>query len=228
MAEGGTKKIKEQSSSRTRERNRILHWQPIDLENLRKLKQARSAKKCLITKAENGIKELITDRANVDLVKVELEQLNVLVEDFRSTHAIYHDQLVEECDIDESYGYLKSVEQSITDLGGDIARWIVTSGTLVPNDDLVDLNPEDSVSKAGSRAVFKHARRSKPSSVGSRGSSVSSVSAARVKATAKRAMLEAEAANLEKFHAIQKEELNLQLRKKALELQTEIAKVPAQ
>ena len=228
MAEGGTKEIKERSSSRNRERNRILDWEAIDLENLRKLKQARGAKKGLITKAQNGIKELMTDRANVDLGKVKLEELNVLVEDFRSAHAVYHNQLVEECDIDESHGYLKSVEQSITDLGGDIARWIVTSGTLDPNDDLVDLNPEDSISNAGSRAVSKHTRRSKPSSVGSRGSSASSVSAAPVKATAKRAMLEAEAANLEKFNEIQKEELNLQLRKKALELQTEIAKVQAE
>ena len=38
--------------------------------------------------------ELITDRANVDLVKVKLEELNVLVEDFRNAHAVYHNQLV--------------------------------------------------------------------------------------------------------------------------------------
>ena len=128
----------------------------------------------------------------------------MLVEDFRSAHAVYQDQLVEECDIDESHGHLKSVEQSVTDLGGDSARWIVISGKLDPNDDLVDLNPEDLISNAGSRAVSKHTRRSKPSSVGSKGSSASSFSAARVKATAKRAMLEAEAANLEKFNESQR------------------------
>ena len=121
---------------------RILNWEAIDLENLRTLKEGRGAKKGLITKGQNGIKELMTDHANVDLVKVKLEEFNVLVEDFRSAHAIYHDQLVEECDIDESQGYLKSLEQSITDLGGDNAAWIVTSGTLDPNDDLVDLNPK--------------------------------------------------------------------------------------
>ena len=68
----------------------------------------------------------------------------------------------------------------------------------------------------------KISRHSKSSSAAS--SCASSASAAKTKAAARRAMLQAEAANLRSYEAIQKEELTPQLRKKALELQTEIAR----
>ena len=84
-----------------------------------------------------------------------------------------------------------------------------------------DVTPIDSISNIGSRPRTKFSRRS-------RGSNASSVSSARAKAAAKRAVLEAEAANLESFQAIQKEELSLQQRKKAFELTTEIAKAQAE
>ena len=84
--------------------------------------------------------------------------------------------------------------------------------------------PEDSVSRISRRV----SDRLKCSLVTSKASLSSSVSAAKAKAAARRAVLKAEAANLKSFQAIQKEEFRLQLKKKALELRTEIAKAEAE
>ncbi len=74
------------------------------------------------------------------------------------------------------------------------------------------------MSAAGSKKTLR-------SSVRSRGSSVSS---AKAKAAAKRAMLQAEAANMERLHQLESEELKLQQRKKSLMLETEMAKAKAE
>ena len=88
--------------------------------------------------------------------------------------------------------------------------------------------PEDSVSNAGLRDGSRTSQRSKTGSSSSGSSRLSSASAAKARAAAKKAILEAEAASLAKFEALQREELSLQMRKKALELQTEIEKAKAE
>ena len=80
--------------------------------------------------------------------------------------------------------------------------------------------PEDSVSRISTR-VSIHSRHSSASSKASRSSSVS---ATKAKAAARRAAVEAEAANLQSLQAIQKKELSLRLKRKALEFRKEIAK----
>ena len=83
---------------------------------------------------------------------------------------------------------------------------------------------EDSISNAGSKLLKLSCRSRKSSSIArssgrSRPSSrASSISAA--KAAAKRTALEADTANLDKFETLQKGELGVQMRKKALDLQT--------
>ena len=62
-----------------------------------------------------------------------------------------------------------------------------------------------------------------PSSANSR-SSIRSWASEKAKAAAKKAILEAETASLERLYAIQEEELRLRQRKRHLELQTDIAK----
>ena len=84
--------------------------------------------------------------------------------------------------------------------------------------------PKDSVSGINTRV----SGRSRHSLASSKASRSSSVSAAKAKAAARRAALKAEAANLESFQAIQKEEFSLQLKRKALEFRTEIAKAEAE
>ena len=109
----------------------------------------------------------------------------------------------------------------------DVGNWI--SSTTVKTRLLrsqEDLHPEDSISNAGSRASSKSSRRSRKSS--SIVSCASSISAAKTKAATKRVVLQAEAASLEKFHALQKEELSIQQRRRALELQTESGKAQAE
>jgi len=215
------------SGARAKERNRTLDWEGINSESLRKLKRARGNKKGLITKAQDEIRDLMTDLSNTSLIKDRLLLLNTLFEDFAAAHATYHNCLEDECDIDESNEYYNAVEQTKVQFVADVARWILSQKPPAqdfPRENLEipdDVTPVDSISNVGSRAGSRLSRRSK-------GSIASSVSSARAKAAAKRAALEAEAANLENFQAIEKEELCLQQRRQALQLNTDIAKAQAE
>ena len=142
------------------------------------------------------------------------------LQEFKDVHAAYHFQLRDENEIKESNDYYDATVRLGTDLARDVGNWFSLT------DSQEELHPEDSVSNAGSRASSKFSRRSeRASTIGSRTSSrASSISAAKVKAAAKGAVLQAEAANLERFHVLQNEELSLQQRRRALELQTEIGK----
>ena len=181
----------------------------------------------------------MTDASNASQVKDKLEELHKAFEEFTRAHVAYHDRLEDLYDIEESDDYFKSVEQSQGRLAGEISRWIFSSNGTDSNnrpegnvrDGIDDIAPSDSISNVGSRADSKHSRtsrRSRSSSVRSKESTTSSVLSARAKAAAKRAMLEAEATKFEDWQALKKEELALQLKKKALELQTEIAKAQAE
>ena len=235
MAEGGSDDI--ESSGRIRQRNLTLDWEGIDAESLRKLKQVRGSKKSIVTRLHDEIRELMTDRLNASQVKEKLDQLHKAFEEFSRAHIAYHDRLEDLYDIEDSHEYFKSVEQSHGRLAGEISRWIVaptapngsdSNNPLEVNirDLLDDVTPSDSVSNAGSgsRASSKSSRHS----VRSEKSTSSSVLSARAKAAAKKAMLEAEATKLEEWQALQKEELALQLKRRALEIQTEIAKAQAE
>ena len=237
MAEGGYDNV--ESSGRIRQRNRTLDWEGIDAESLRKLKQARGCKKSIVTRCQEEISQLMTDASNASKVKDKLEELHKAFEEFTRAHVTYHDRLEDLYDIEESDEYFKSVEQSQGRLAGEISRWIFSSNGTDSNnrlegnarDGIDDIAPSDSISNVGSRADSKHSRtsrRSRSSSVRSKESTTSSVLSARAKAAAKRAMLEAEATKFEDWQALKKEELALQLKRKALELQTEIAKAQAE
>lgn len=132
-----------------------------------------------------------------------------------------HSQLTDELDLFKSDEYSKAVNQSVTDLASDIASWVVSEDFTVPRLLLPPCvespKPEESVSNVSSKS----------SAVSSKASRSSSVSARKARVAA-RAVLQAEAANLESFQAIQREELGLQLKRKALELRTEIAKAEAE
>jgi Tfp pilus assembly protein PilE len=88
----------------------------------------------------------------------------------------------------------------------------------------MDVRPEDSISNVDSREGSIILRRSRTSSR----SSIRSSASAKARASVRKAILEAEAAALERFYAIQEEELGLQQRKKLLELQTSIAEAEAE
>lgn len=209
-------------STRIREPNRMLDWEGINSERLNQLKQTRSAKRGIITKAKNGIRELMLDFANIPVVNERVEEFKRIVYDFNEAHRAYHSQLKEECDLVESEEYSKAVNHSVAELTGEIARWVASEEFVLRP--LESVTPQDSVSNVGSRTSV----RSKRSSLTSKTSRSSSLSAAKARAAARRSVLQAEAANFESFQAIQREELSLQQKKKALELHTEIAKAEAE
>lgn len=178
----------------------------------------------------------MTDGSHASQVKEELEQLHKAFAEFTRAYVACHDWLEDLYDIEESDEYFKLVEQSRGWLAGEISRWIVVSnGTDSDNpleanvrDEIDNIVPSDSISNVGSRASSKHSRRSRSSSVLSKGSTTSSVLSAWANAAVKRAMLEAEATKFEDWQALKKEELAVQLKRKVLELQTEIAKAQAE
>ena len=96
-----------------------------------------------------------------------------------------------------------------TDLARDVVNWILLQTRSPEASELEEKRPEDSISNAGSRVSSRSSRHLRRSS--SIGSGTSLISAAKMKAAAKQAVLQAEAANLEKFHTLQKEMLSLQL-----------------
>ena len=85
-----------------------------------------------------------------------------------------------------------------------------------------EVQPDDSVSNVGSENYSRLSLRSRASS---RSSTRSSASA---KVRAKRAVIEAEVALIQRLCAIEEEELRLQQRKRQLELQTNLAKAEAE
>lgn len=162
------------------------------------------------------------DFANVTVVKEKVDELKIIVYQFNEAPGAYHSQLTEESDLVESDEYSQVVNNSVKELSGDNARWVVSEEFASSHFEIPRF--EDSVSNVGSKA----SGRSKLSSAASKTSCSSSVSTAKAKAATRRAVLRAEAANLESFQAIQREDFSLQLKKKALGLHTEIAKAEAE
>ena len=223
-----------QQNVRTRERNRSLDWEGIESESLRTLKQSRGALKGNVTKAQNEIREFMRDPSNVDLVKRKFEELKLIVDDFNKAHIAYHEKLTNEHDKAESSEYFKAVNELLAELECGKTDWIKSTETPSTRrqspltQTIPEIDPDDSISNVGSRHSTKLTRLSKSSSGSSKVSRYSSLSAAKARAAAKRATLEAEAANLERLQAIQQEELKLKMKRKELELQTEIAKAQAE
>lgn len=66
-------------STRIREPNRMLDWEGINSERLNQLKQTRSTKRGIITKAKNGIRELMLVFANIPVVNERVEEFKRIV-----------------------------------------------------------------------------------------------------------------------------------------------------
>ena len=176
-------------------------------------------------KALNDVRNLMRDCQNIALVKEKLENVKVTVDNFHIAHDAYHPNLTDELTIEESNEYAEIVNQSMTDIVNEVDHWIACLHIL-PSEkpspatrQLPSVKSEDSISNVGSRASTKLSRHS-----GSKVSRASAISAAKAKATAKRAPLEAEASSLQNLEEIQREELKLQFKRKQLELKTELAK----
>ena len=117
------------------ERNRTLDWDGIDSESLDRLKRTRGAKKGIVTKAQNEIREPMLDFGNIELIKRKVQGLKKILEEFEGAHAAYYEQLKNDRDIDESDDYFVEVKRGIEDITGDVTEWCHrnTSRTSVDN-----------------------------------------------------------------------------------------------
>ena len=142
-------------------------------------------------------------------------EYNAYVAKFREAHLVYHEQLSDELDFSESAEYYNSVMLSASDFEREVSSWIVewSHNPRVREEP----GPEDSGSNACSRNGSRTSQRSKTGSSSSGSSRYSLASAAKARVAAKKVILEAEAASLAKFEALQRDELSLQMRKSSLE-----------
>ena len=157
------------------------------------------------------------DYANKDseLVENKIIELDLAMERFVDSHEHYHGLLKEELDRDESEEYFRAEEQQVSDLKRRISNWI---GTKEINQSLQEIRPVDSISNVYERSASRASSRSKGSS---RSSSAASL---RLQANVRKAILQAEAEKLEKYHALQREELRLNQIRRGLEIETQLAK----
>jgi len=111
------------SNLRVRTENVTLDSDGVRSEKLPQLKRSRSAKKGILTKAQNEIKGLILN-SNYDLVKDRIEEFKQLLQEFKEAHTTYHSQLCYENEIKESNDYYDAAVHVATDLARDVGNWI--------------------------------------------------------------------------------------------------------
>jgi len=161
------------------------------MEEIKKLKRARSAAKGVITKKQNEIKELLLNIENIDTIKTRIPDLDQAFDNIRAAHEAYHANLTDECDIDESE-YFSAENTRVCDLKERI-NMIVTASTVRKPTTLSDGSSHYS-------------------------SCSSSRSSSRKGILAKKAALKAQAALLKKRQKLQEEEFRLKQRMEQLEL----------
>lgn len=166
-----------------------------NLEMLARIKSSRRAAKGWVTKRGNEIRSLMTDFANIKVVKEKLPLLQETMNDFRSAHESYHELLSREEDIEDSNEYINDAEQSYLRIDREIKTWMNDAELLY-----LGIN-SDARSEAGSlRSLGSRASRNTRSVVSK---ATSSTSSAKARAMAKKAILEAEAATLKKLQEIE-------------------------
>ena len=180
------------------------------------LKQARSTAKGNVTRKANKLNELLTAGGKVDKIKKIANELDEVSKQFQMAHEAYHHLLKDEKLIKDSTVYFNSVNELVSELKIKIQLWL-EQPTNHSEETQTQIQPEDSISTAGSH---KSAR--------SQTTSIRSTSSAKAKAAARQAALEAKANALEKLHELQLEELRIQQKKSQVELQGEIAAAEAE
>ena len=166
------------------------------------LKKARSSAKSFMTKKIKEISGLVTDESNADEVLKKSAELEQAFKKFQEAHEAFHRQLEDPGPISESGNYYQSVLNKVKQLQENVDNWPagVEASRLLRS---CEINPEDSISNASLRTVTSRSSHSSRSSRTSHNSSAS----ARVRAAAKRAILKAEVATLERLHETEEEEM---------------------
>ena len=171
-----------------------------------KLKQRRSTAKGLVTRRKNELHALIDNNADVEFISTKAGELKNAFSAFDNAYKACAAYIS-----DDTEGSYKDVEEGV----------IACLQRALIND---DIRPEDSVSQAGAAPR----QTDGTSHVGSRISRTSSVTSERAKAAACKAALLAEAAAMKEQQQLALEELNLQHKRKELEMRINIAKADAE
>lgn len=175
------------------------------MEELRRLKRARSTAKGLITKKQNEIKELLLNIENLESIKEKIPELDSVFEEFKAAHEIYHANLSDDCDIDESEEYFAAEMSRVCDLKERIAT--IAASTAQKSQETDDAYDNVSLSSSSSSSRSSRSKRD---------------------ILAKKAALKAQAALLKKRQALQEEEFRLKQKMEQLDLETELAKANAE
>ncbi|XP_028407167.1 uncharacterized protein LOC114529553 [Dendronephthya gigantea] len=193
-----------------------------DIEHIMdQLKKARSIAKGNVTRKANKVNEILTSCDNVDSVKEIAKELDEVLKHFEVAHEAYHNLLKEEHEVEESKLYFNSVNELVSEHRTKIQSWLEQPAIQLGQESQNQIQPEDSISTAGSHKSSRFQTRSIATSV-------RSSSSARARAAAKQAALEAKANALNKLHELQLEELKIKQKKSQVELQAEIAAVEAE
>ena len=182
------------------------------------LKKARSHAKGNVTRKANKLNELLTAREHYNTVREVAKELKDTFKEFQIAHEVYHNQIEEESDKEESSRYFIEVLELVSGLERDVSLRRMQSESYTPDVSIYrggDIQPYDSVSNASSQT-------------GSKTSSVRSSASEKARAAAKKAALEAKAETLKELHDLQMEELKLQQRRSKVELQSDIAAAEAE
>jgi hypothetical protein len=117
---------------------------------------------------------------------------------FKYVHSKYHKLLIDDVDINDSCLYYGTVNQDVDNFMHQVTEWSVVAATLhdAAEDLAIDKRLCDTASNTSTSA-----------------SRVSSIDSAKVKLAAKRALLLAKAATLQRRQELEAQELHLQQRK---------------
>lgn len=188
----------------------------IRAERLIRLKRSRSGTLSSITSKRRDIDKLLNDPCNIELVKSEIEKFSSLYGNFCDAHNLFHKELFDELEINESEQYFQEVNESVSLFQQKVGDWLaITSSKLKPT----EISPDDSASQASKSRASRVSSR-----VSSRASSLSSV---RAKQAMKRAELKAELDAQGLKYSLEQEELRLKMEKERLNLVIELEKANA-
>ncbi len=186
---------------------------------MEQLKKVRSIAKGNVTRKANKVNEILASCDNADSVQESAKELDEVLKQFEAAHEAYHSLLKEEHDVKESNLYFDSVSELVSEHQLKIKSWLehAQNGQERQN----QIQPEDSISTAGSHKSSRFRTKSIATSVWSSSSE-------KAKAAAKQAALEAKANALHKLHELQLEELKIKQKQSEVELQGEIAAAEAE
>jgi len=214
--------------TRARQPNLSLDFEASNLETLRLKKKSRSGHLSTVTAISNEISSLLTDYRNLQEVKEKLLYLDNAFEKFVDAHRDYVGEILDENAINEGQRYLEDKERKVGVFRQQVVDWIIgTEHKRLAESLQVDsvMNPEDSISCAGTPIPSGTSKVSKHSSkASSRGGRTSSVAAARAIEAARIAELKAEISMLEKRRAFEEKKFHLQQEELRLNLETEMVK----